>query len=319
MKMESGLSVVVCTYNRSALLKRILHSLAGQRDVAPFEVIVVDNHSTDDTQQVLKEWKPVQTFRLITGYEETKGHYAKARNVGLHLASSEIVAFVDDDVRVPPHWAAHLLAVFAAVPDIGAVGGPVTPEWEQDPPPEWVTPELFVCIGVGDYGSEARLLSRKEFPIGANMAFKADVLRSVGGFDPRFGIIGDYSIYNDEVELVERLRRKGVKVYYDPRLEVFHLVAAARTNKKYFLKRRSIDGRSIALVESLHRGKWFVLRNIFIRAALAIGRDGTAYVGASLLRRNTRFVYSCRLAKTRKYISTAFDILRGRTAFFQPT
>ena len=315
--MKSGsLSVVICTFNRAKLLDRLLQSLAKQESAPAFEVVVVDNQSTDNTHTVLAEWKTNRVFRFVAASEPVQGHYARARNVGFATATGEIVAFIDDDVHVPPQWAAKLLHTFQTVDGIDGLGGPVIPEWEISPP-DWITPELYVCIGVGNYGNEARFLKKREYPIGANMAFRSEMLRAVGGFDPRFGRIGKESVYNDEVELVDRIRQKGGKIYYDPQLDVYHLVSAARMNKTYFLNRRSIDGHSIALAESLHKGRLFLLRNVFLRAALAIVRDGTAFVTTSMIRANTRFVYLCRLAKTRKFISTALRILAGHPAFLE--
>ncbi len=307
-----ALSVVICTYNRAELLRRILQNLAQQEAPSTLEVIVVDNHSTDSTQQVIEGWSSTEHFRFIPAFEEKKGHYARARNVGLNSSTGKIIAFVDDDVRVPPNWAARIVQTFQEMPDADCLGGPVEPEWEVPPPPDWVIPELFVCIGIGSLGNKKRFLEAKEFPIGANMAFRGDVLRSFGGFDPRVGQMGKESIYNDEVELITRMRQKGKKIYYDPELIVFHHVPATRVSKSYFIQRRKIDGRSIAVVEALQRGKIVLMRNLVLRSLLGIARDQSAHLATFFVKKNRHFLYSCNLAKTTSYIKTALRILIGR-------
>lgn len=310
----TSLSVVICTFNRASLLQRLLEDLEAQKGIPNrLEVIVVDNHSTDSTQQVIRNWVTTDRFRFVAAFEKAQGHYAAARNAGLSHATGDIVAFLDDDVRVPSTWASQLIQSFDACPEAAGLGGPVEPEWEDGRPPEWVIPDLYVCIGIGDYGKKARFLGPKEFPIGANMAFRRNALLEVGGFDPRVGYMGIESIYNDEVELVTRMRAKGMKIFYDPKNVAVHLVSKSRMQKKYFIERRRIDGRSIAVVETIQKGKATLIRNLVLRSFIAIPRDGIGFLTTFFWNQQKHFVYSCTLAKTGTYVRTAMKILMGRS------
>lgn len=307
------LSVVICTRNRANLLDRTLTSLAEQSASSVLEVVVVDNGSADETPQILAAWCASGTLQLKVAIEPRKGYYALARNAGLAHVIGPVVAFVDDDVTIPSQWAASIIQVFDSMPKVDGLAGPVDGEWECVPPP-WLNREMLFAVSVGHFGPAPRWLTRKEYPIGANMAFRTHVLREAGGFDSRLGRVGEESFYYDEVELVDRLRALGKQIYYDPAVQLVHFVPEARSSPDYFLERRRNDGRSIAFCDSLRGGKPLVIRNALLRLGLAMLRDFPGYLVTSAWRTNDHLTYRSRLVKVASYLrQTKKIVLDGRT------
>lgn len=300
------ISVIVCTYNRAVLLDSALESLAAQSGLVSFEVIVVDNNSTDHTQQVLQKWIADGQLVLKVIVEERQG-LSYARNAGIGAARGDVIAFIDDDAVVNDDWALQLVSTFSQHPEVDCVGGPVDPDWEITPPPAWIDKELLPSVSVGGcYGTLPKLLTGKEYPMGVNTAFRSTVFARIGQFDPRLGRIGTNLLSCEEVEFIDRLRRQGGRVLYHPAVRVRHFIPAARMTQPYFLQRRRWDGRSIAIWEQIRGGRQLLLRNALLRMFFAIPRDATGWALTSLIGdHNRRFTYTCRLAKTVAYLGQA--------------
>jgi len=191
------ITVAIPTRNRSAYLEVALRSLRRQRTAVPFEVVVVDDGSTDQTARVAEELG-ARVVRL-----ERQAGLNAARNRAVAEAAGEVVAFLDDDVRVPPGWITALAKGIAAYPQSDAFGGPIRPCIEgtggrgcgREKPP----------ITTLDLGPEDR---EAEAVWGANMAIRRSAFNRCGPFDER---IGDHG---DEEEWLERLRAAGGTITY---------------------------------------------------------------------------------------------------------
>lgn len=228
------ISVVVCTYNRSASLARTLESLRSQ--VVPpgvtWEVIVVDNNSTDATLDVVRRFADA-AGPVFRGIREEKQGLSNARNRGVTEARGGYIAFTDDDVLVPPEWVAVLLSTF----EIGGwdgIGGRVRLKAETKMP-RWLKKELWGFLACLDYGDEEIALSDPKRPFfGANMVFRRDVFDRLGLFDPELGRRGKRLVGGEETDLFERMVKSGMRIEYQPKAEVQHVVDPARFRKKYF-------------------------------------------------------------------------------------
>src|SRR5437867_1570833 len=129
-------SVIVCTYNRAALLASCLESLVAQTLAAErYEIIVVDNGSTDRTQAVACDF--AQCYGTVKVVLEPRLGVSHARNTGIRHAQADYLAFIDDDARALPDWVERILAAFAETdPPPFVVGGQIMPLYEH-PPPTW--------------------------------------------------------------------------------------------------------------------------------------------------------------------------------------
>ncbi|MEU5522515.1 glycosyltransferase [Streptomyces sp. NPDC047860] len=219
-------SVVVATRERAGQLGRALDSLLAQEHPR-FEVVVVDNAPLTDDTRDLVERKYGERVRYV---REPAPGLAIAHNTGLAEARGEVIAFTDDDVVADPRWLTELTAPFAADPRLGCATGLILPARlrtpaqvlleshggfakgftpttydPQDPPPD----EPLFPFTAGRFGS------------GANMAFRADVLRAVGGFDPATGA-GTPARGGDDLYGFVRVLAQGHRLHYTPYALVWH-------------------------------------------------------------------------------------------------
>ncbi|MEN6549645.1 MAG: glycosyltransferase [Armatimonadia bacterium] len=196
-----SVSVIVCAYNAGKTMRECCEGLMAL-DYPDYEVIVVNDGSTDGTRSIAEQFD----CRLIS--IENQG-LSNARNVGLDAARGDIVAYIDSDAYPDRRWLQYLVAAFSD-PACAAVGGPnLTPEDET---------ELAHCVGGAPGGPIHILLSDSEaehIP-GCNMAFRRGILSGIGGFDPQFRIAGD------DVDVCWRLRDAGWKLGFSPSALVWH-------------------------------------------------------------------------------------------------
>jgi glycosyltransferase involved in cell wall biosynthesis len=233
-----ALSVAVCTLDRAGLLAGCLDSIARQQlEGATIEVLVIDNGSTDHTAAVVDAHQEVR--RIV---EPTRG-LSRARNTALREAAAELVAFLDDDARPAPGWAAALVAAGHRFPGSAAFGGPVVLEWTT-PRPRWLVPQLERWYSGCDLGNEARVLDDDEHPVGANLAVRRDPAVAAGGFATQLGRIGRSLSSEEEVLLLRRLRAEGWDVAWSPDAEARHLVEAGRMTRRWLLRRSWAQGHS---------------------------------------------------------------------------
>jgi O-antigen biosynthesis protein len=222
------ISVLVCTHNGSRTLPACFHHLR-RLDYPNFEVIVVDDGSTDGYVDCAAE----HGFRLI---HTSQGGLGKARNIGLHEATGEIVAYIDDDADPDPDWLKYLAAGFLSGQFVG-VGGPNIP-----PPGDgWIAD----CVSNSPGGPIHVLLTDREaehIP-GCNMAFLKSALLEIGGFDERFHVAGD------DVDVCWNLQSCGWKLGFSPAAMVWH---HRRNSVRTYWKQQRGYGRAEALLEK----KW---------------------------------------------------------------
>ena len=219
------ISVVVCTYNGSRTIRECLQSLA-KVDYPDFEVIVVDDGSTDATPQIVRE----HDVRLIR--TENRG-LSSARNTGLEAATGEIVAYIDDDAYADVHWLKYLAATFRTT-DHAGVGGP-----NLAPPGDGAIAD---CVANAPGGPVHVLLSDREaehIP-GCNMAFRKTHLATIGGFDPRFRVAGD------DVDVCWRLREHGWTLGFHAAAVVWH---HRRNSVRTYWKQQRGYGKAEALLQ----------------------------------------------------------------------
>ena len=227
-------SILIATYNRAAMLADTLGSLARLRCAAPWEVIVIDNDSPDDTRSVVEHAAPGFPVPLRYVFEREQGRSA-ALNHGFRLANGEILVTTDDDVRVEPDWLHHIDHALTAL-DCDYVGGRVTPLFEEPALPAWFPQQpglLWGVIALLDYGpTPVRFGTR--VPLGVNMAIRRDAVERTGGFDPTIGRKAGTLLGQEVREWCLRAHAAGLSGYYAPAIVVQHLIPKDRLTKRYF-------------------------------------------------------------------------------------
>src|SRR5918911_2736966 len=222
------ISVIVCSRNGARTIGECCEGLA--RLAYPnFEVIIVNDGSTDETPRIAREYG----FRVIDTAHRGLSH---ARNAGLAAAGGDIVAYLDDDAYPDPHWLHYLAATFLTSNHVG-VGGPNIPPSGDGP--------VAACVANAPGGPVHVLLSDREaehLP-GCNMAFRKQALEAIGGFDPRYRVAGD------DVDVCWRLQQCGWTLGFSPAAMVWH---HRRNSVRAYWNQQRDYGQAEALLEQ----KW---------------------------------------------------------------
>lgn len=239
---DVNITVVIPTYNRCNLLRKALESIAAQDyPIEKFEVIVVDNGSSDRTKEVV--CSPQWDFNLIYHYDSNPGLHV-GRNSAVTLAKGDIITYADDDICAFSTWLSTLADVFKQDDSIGLVGGNNLPLFESNQP-DWFN-ELWQQTEHGQFIAEYSLIDfhnqRSEIPpdfvFGCNYSIRKNILQQIGGFHPD-GMPQQYTFYRGDGEtFVSRMVWKlGFKVVFHPGASVYHTVSTERMTKEYIAKR----------------------------------------------------------------------------------
>ena len=250
-------SIVIPTLNRAALLGETLDALAELRpqQINGWEVVVVDNNSTDYTARVVSGRQGSFPVALRYEFEPARGR-SNALNCGIAAAAAPIIAFIDDDVMIADRWLDEAVRpLLDADGGVDYTGGPVKPIWGA-PPPRWLSSsrtDMWGAIAILDYGPEPFVFEqRRRVPLGANMAVRRTLLERIGGFSPRLGRSSGTQILGQEVpEFLARARAVGSRGLYVPGMHVEHHVPAARLTKAYFRQWWYGKGQSRAALDRL--------------------------------------------------------------------
>jgi glycosyltransferase involved in cell wall biosynthesis len=260
-------SVIVCTRNRAELLEGCLETLLAERPAVPWEVVVVDNASTDRTAAVVERSRAKATAERFEYLVEARLGLSAARNRGVEAAGGDYLLFTDDDVLIEPGWVDALCAGFEE-PSVVAVAGRVEPEWPS-PPPRWLAGRQTGLLALTHFGDRPRDLADDEVPVGASMAVRAAALPAAADpFDTRLGNRGADRFAYEEHDLFLRLRRAG-RFAYRPAAVVRHRIAPERMTWRSVRRASLHNGYGSSRAERLRLDPRPPRR----RSALALARE----------------------------------------------
>lgn len=243
------ISVVVCTYNRCQVLATALESIAQSTlpGSISWEVVVVDNNSSDQTPEIVKNLCQQHPGRFRYVFEPRPGK-SYALNTGVLQSQGAIIAFADDDTTVELTWLDRLTAPLRCG-DWSGSGGPVILQWSC-PRPTWLTKDATLAPLAGL--NPDRLAGEISEPIlyGGNLALRRTMFESYGGFRTDLGPSPNRETPrpNEDTEYVRRLLLAGERLFYEPSAVVFHPVPASRLRKSYFLNWWFDKGRADFLI-----------------------------------------------------------------------
>lgn len=243
------ISVVICTYNRGSMLPGALESvLAQETNGVRYELIVVDNNSTDATSEVVHDYIARGHDNLRYIFEGRQG-LSHARNAGIANARAPVIAFTDDDIRAARNWVASIKRAFDEHPEVGYIGGKVLPQWESEPP-AWLVNAPQGPLAIRDNG-EASFYTNAKNPdclAGANLAFRREVFDHIGVFAPELQRVKDGIGSMEDHEIQLRIWRDGGQGLYDGRIVVTAEVQAERMKKDYHRRWHTGHGKFSALI-----------------------------------------------------------------------
>jgi len=247
---RAQVSVILCTYNRSNLLRNAVESVLAQDNpnTPPFELLVVDNNSTDETRAIIKGIA-ARDGRVRYVFEPNQG-LSSARNAGIRESHASLIAFIDDDVCAEPDWVAAVHRAFLEHPEVDMVGARVVPMWPAAPP-AWLTPDHFAPLAIFDYG-EAPIVVTQRNPIClvAQGACRRAVFDDVGFFATDLQRVGDGVGSLEDHEFLLRVLRRGRIGLYDPRIVVRAAVQADRLERAYHRRWHRGHGHFHALLRA---------------------------------------------------------------------
>jgi glycosyltransferase involved in cell wall biosynthesis len=248
-------SVLICTYNRSVLLRETLESLRAICTRRVWEIVVIDNNSTDDTRRVVTDFAGSSGVPVRYVFEPLQGK-SNALNTGMSHTQGDIIVFTDDDVRVGAGWLDEACGALDEDPALDYTGGPVRPLWGA-PPPAWLDQtrsDLWGTLAILDYGDLSFIFEeRYRVPLGVNLAVRRSLIDRIGGFHPELGRRGASLLGQEQAEFLARGRARGTRGQYVPHMQVWHHVPASRLTKRYFRRWWYWKGVSRARVEKIHR------------------------------------------------------------------
>ena len=237
------ISVVVCTYNRDLYLSRCLVNLKNQDfNKDDFEIIIVDNNSTDNTSTICLNFIKQNPEVKILYFLEEKVGLSHARNTGITMSSGEIISFIDDDGFAKSNY---LKSIYTIASDINfkeylAFGGKVIPVYNEDKEPKWLSKYIEGVVSKVDLGDRI-IPFNKKYPAGCNMVFRKEVFDVYGGFN------SDLHTRGDDKYVFDKLKKNNVKILYSPTIEVEHFIDDYRLEKKFIIRLSKIIGQSEAI------------------------------------------------------------------------
>lgn len=281
-------SVIVCTHNRANLLPRVIDQLRSQDYPADaFEIIVVDNRSSDDTRQVVERLTVEPGVPIYYLYESRPG-ITYARNRGAEKAYYPYLAYIDDDCSVSLDWMQHLLGGFDLDKRVVAVGGQVLPQWDRQKRPLWLGHELERWLASNGYlGTRPKLLENGEHIVEGNMALERRAWQEAGGFIGMEQFGSKNMAAGEVLYLLEKLRGQGGKIAFVPQAMAYHHISKLLT-RQWMVQRAYWQGVSDALLEHL------LYRRPYVSVAYRAGLNMVAllvllmYAGVSYLKLDNR-------------------------------
>src|SRR5215510_7387054 len=229
------ITIAICTWNRSNLLRKTLEQMT--RLVVPqefqWELLVVNNNSTDDTDKVISSFSFYLPIRRL--FEPNPG-LSNARNQALRHAKGDYILWTDDDVLVNERWLIEYWHAFRHWPEGILFGGPVEP-WFAETPPQWlrqVFPQVSHAYAVRDLGTQPIPLSIQggALPFGANFAVRTEE-QCQYLYDPHLGRKPQSSLVGEETALLTAMLEKGAQGWWVPTARVQHYIPQDRQTIRY--------------------------------------------------------------------------------------
>jgi glycosyltransferase involved in cell wall biosynthesis len=258
------ISVIIPTHNRSGLLRQTVETFLAQDYPGKWELILVDNASTDDTWSVIEAFAR-EDGRVRALSEKRKGaHFA--RNSGARASKGEILYFTDDDMLADQSLLSEIITGFEADPSVASVTGKVLPRWDTEPP-VWILEhcrnELLSLIDLG----EATIISEEDPGVfSCHQAVERSVFFAAGGFNPDTN--ADQFTGDNETGLNIKIKRLGYKFAYVGTAVTHHMIPASRMTQSYLNSRMADQGFCDSYTEyrAIQPGKTRLARRMLAHA-----------------------------------------------------
>ena len=234
------LTIAICTYNRAHILPEALTSLL-QQTVPPedYSILIIDNNSTDHTQELVESFKDKFTdIRIVLENNQGLSH---ARNRALKECRTEWLAFLDDDAKAHPDWVETILQTIEKG-DFDGFGGPYYAWPHYGAAPRWLPEDFGTYESPQGYG----LLKGDTYIPGGNSVLYCDAARSIGKFSTELGMNGNRCGYGEETQFFERMRAAGYRMGYVPQMKIDHCVLPYKYTLRWQMRSAFEYGKAAA-------------------------------------------------------------------------
>jgi glycosyltransferase involved in cell wall biosynthesis len=248
------ISVLICTRNRAKPLDETLRHFFMQRfaDGYEYEVVVVDNDSTDDTGRVVARYA-AKNPGIVRYCREPRRGQCFARNTAISAAHGEIIVFTDDDVLVESNWLNEIHREFSEDPALSLLGGRVLLAHDG---------LQKVSLQTSDQRQMFIYPNPGSFPMGANMAFRREIFDRIGMFDVRLGP-GRFFTGADDADFFYRALKAGYRVLYAPNVLVYHNHDRVEVEQACRLEYGYGKGCSAYLLKHAMRGDAYAMKMVY--------------------------------------------------------
>ncbi|QLE57202.1 hormogonium polysaccharide biosynthesis glycosyltransferase HpsE [Nostoc sp. TCL26-01] len=239
MNASLDFTVAIPTYNGANRLPELLERLRNQINTEniAWEIIVVDNNSTDNTAQVVKayqeNWQCPSPLKYCF---EAKQGAAYARKTGVEVAAGKLIGFLDDDNYPVSTWVAAAYAFAQKYPQAGAYGSQIHPDWEVEPPENFGRISPFLAIV--ERGNQPLFYDpiKKLLPPSAGLVVRREAwLESVPENPILTGRVSGNMLTSEDLEMLCYIQKAGWEVWYNPEMELYHKIPSGRLKKEYLI------------------------------------------------------------------------------------
>ncbi len=247
------ITVAICTFNRKEYLKKAIDSILKQTiDCNLFELLIIDNNSTDGTEELIKNNYTDNNLSIKYIKEDNQG-LSYCRNTAVANSKYDFVAFLDDDGIAEPQWLELMLKVLKENNvNFACATGDVLPIWEI-PKPSWLFPFFEIYFSIFQLSKERFKFTdnQNHTPAGGNVIYKKQVLIELGGFNTTLGRNGINLLSGEETLIHKKMIRNGYELIYIPDIRIHHHIHKSRINRLWLLKRSFWGGYSVQAIKKL--------------------------------------------------------------------
>ena len=252
LPIKDQVTVAVCSYNAAHYLPNLIEKLLAQECSIPFEVLIINNNSTDNTQELVERLAAINdTIRYVNEFEQG---IAFARNRAIEESlSSRYLAFIDADELPEKNWLQAAITVLRD-DEIDCVGGKISISLSSRP--KWLSDELLPFYGEVNYSKHTFRIIDRSTPIwSGNVAYNTRIFHQGLRFDTRYNRKGNELGGGEDDIMLRYLLQHSFKLVYEPKMEVLHLISDAKIKRRYFLKIHYLAGKKSALYQKNFDGK----------------------------------------------------------------
>ena len=261
-------TIAICTYNRASLLQLCIESLSNLKfPNTDFEVVVVDNNSSDNTEEVYKQMASRFPQLKLNYIKESQQGVGYTRTRGAREAKGEIVAYIDDDCMADENWLQYIVDFYFKHPGAMSTGGKIVPKYLV-PVAGWFGKYFWGLVGHYDQGNKIFQMRGVRYPSGANMHFRKAAFEKYGYFDGNLGRSGKSLMAGEEKAMYLKLINYDEEVYYLPHVVVHHHVEGNKFDKAYVRRHSYGIGGSERI---MNEGKIWKLIKKFIEYLAKLG------------------------------------------------